>query len=97
MEDTKEKEEKMEEVSEEEEEEKRDITNPNDFLKAVIGSAVRVQLNSGIEYHGILTTLDGYMNLALENTEEVSYPFSLILSGIGCRWRGQEQLRRVFY
>ncbi|KAL3894079.1 MAG: hypothetical protein SGCHY_005480 [Lobulomycetales sp.] len=46
-------------------------TNPNDFLKTVIGAPVRVQLNSGIQYTGVLTTLDGYMNIALENTEEV--------------------------
>ncbi|KAJ1452006.1 U6 small ribonucleoprotein F [Pelagophyceae sp. CCMP2097] len=43
---------------------------PSDFLKAVLGRPVRVKLNSGVEYRGILACLDGYMNIALEQTEE---------------------------
>ncbi|KAE8211281.1 hypothetical protein CF319_g8897 [Tilletia indica] len=44
--------------------------SPNDFLKAIIGKQVIVRLNSGIDYRGILSCLDGYMNIALEDTRE---------------------------
>ncbi|OAV88797.1 hypothetical protein PTTG_28911 [Puccinia triticina 1-1 BBBD Race 1] len=43
---------------------------PSDFLKQVVGHQVTVRLNSGVDYQGILSCLDGYMNIALENTEE---------------------------
>lgn len=43
---------------------------PSDFLKAVLGRPVVVKLNSATEYRGILACLDGYMNIALEQTEE---------------------------
>ncbi len=44
--------------------------SPSDFLKQVIGQPVIVKLNSGVEYRGILSCLDGYMNIAMEMTEE---------------------------
>lgn len=44
--------------------------SPNDFLKGVIGKRVSVRLNSGIDYQGILSCLDGYMNIAMEQTAE---------------------------
>lgn len=44
--------------------------SPNDFLKGVIGKRVNVRLNSGIDYQGVLSCLDGYMNIALEQTAE---------------------------
>lgn len=43
---------------------------PGDFLKTVLGRPVIVKLNSGIIYRGILACLDGYMNVAMEQTEE---------------------------
>lgn len=43
---------------------------PSDFLKDIIGQPVVVKLNSGVDYRGILACLDGYMNIALEQTEE---------------------------
>ncbi|XP_061430739.1 U6 snRNA-associated Sm-like protein LSm6 [Lethenteron reissneri] len=44
---------------------------PSDFLKQIIGRpVVVVKLNSGVDYRGVLTCLDGYMNIALEQTEE---------------------------
>uniref|UniRef100_A0A1I7UUY4 U6 snRNA-associated Sm-like protein LSm6 n=1 Tax=Caenorhabditis tropicalis TaxID=1561998 RepID=A0A1I7UUY4_9PELO len=46
--------------------------NPAEFLKKVIGKPVVVKLNSGVDYRGILACLDGYMNIALEQTEEYS-------------------------
>ncbi|PWN29333.1 putative U6 snRNA-associated Sm-like protein LSm6, partial [Jaminaea rosea] len=44
--------------------------SPNDFLKNVIGKRVSVRLNSGIDYRGTLSCLDGYMNIAMEETSE---------------------------
>jgi hypothetical protein len=32
---------------------------PSDFLKSVLGRPVKVQLNSGLEYRGVLACLDG--------------------------------------
>jgi len=43
---------------------------PSEFLKGVIGRPVVVKLNSGVDYRGILACLDGYMNIAMEQTEE---------------------------
>ncbi|XP_053442513.1 U6 snRNA-associated Sm-like protein LSm6 [Nycticebus coucang] len=43
---------------------------PSDFLKQIIGWPVVVKLNSGVDYRGVLAYLDGYMNTALEQTEE---------------------------
>lgn len=45
-------------------------TTPSDFLKAVLGRLVVVKLNSGVTYRGILACLDGYMNIAMEQTQE---------------------------
>ncbi|KAI3436425.1 hypothetical protein D9Q98_005842 [Chlorella vulgaris] len=43
---------------------------PADFLKSIKGKAVIVKLNSGVDYRGVLACLDGYMNIAMEQTEE---------------------------
>ncbi|CAA0387512.1 putative sm-like protein Lsm6/SmF [Arabidopsis thaliana] len=43
---------------------------PADFLKSIRGRPVVVKLNSGVDYRGTLTCLDGYMNIAMEQTEE---------------------------
>ncbi|KAK9807854.1 hypothetical protein WJX72_011386 [[Myrmecia] bisecta] len=43
---------------------------PADFLKSIKGKPVVVKLNSGVDYRGILACLDGYMNIAMEQTEE---------------------------
>ncbi|GFQ96454.1 u6 snRNA-associated Sm-like protein LSm6, partial [Trichonephila clavata] len=43
---------------------------PSEFLKQIIGRPVVVKLNSGVDYRGVLACLDGYMNIALEQTEE---------------------------
>jgi len=45
-------------------------TSTSDFLKQVVGRPVVVKLNSGLDYRGVLSCLDGYMNIALEQTEE---------------------------
>ena len=44
--------------------------NPSDFLRQVLGKPVVVELNSGVNYRGILACLDGFMNIAMEQTEE---------------------------
>ncbi|GMH35343.1 hypothetical protein BSKO_03211 [Bryopsis sp. KO-2023] len=44
--------------------------SPTTFLKAIKGKPVVVKLNSGVEYRGVLACLDGYMNIAMEQTEE---------------------------
>lgn len=43
---------------------------PADFLRSIRGKHVVVRLNSGADYRGVLACLDGYMNVALEQTEE---------------------------
>ncbi|KAI0988681.1 hypothetical protein GJ496_004383 [Pomphorhynchus laevis] len=43
---------------------------PSEFLRSIIGRPVVVKLNSGVDYRGVLLCLDGYMNIALEQTEE---------------------------
>ncbi|KAF5322934.1 hypothetical protein D9619_002263 [Psilocybe cf. subviscida] len=43
---------------------------PTDFLKGVVGKRVIVRLTSGVDYKGLLSCLDGFMNIALEQTEE---------------------------
>lgn len=43
---------------------------PSHFLKEVLGRPVVVKLNNATEYRGVLACLDGYMNIALEQTEE---------------------------
>lgn len=44
--------------------------NPSDFLKQIIGRNVVVKCNNGSDYRGVLACLDGYMNIALEQSEE---------------------------
>ncbi|KAK3330288.1 U6 snRNA-associated Sm-like protein LSm6 [Apodospora peruviana] len=44
--------------------------DPASFLAGIIGSPVTVKLNSGVVYKGELQSVDGYMNIALEKTEE---------------------------
>ena len=44
--------------------------NPDEFLKTIVGKPVVVKLNNGTDYRGILSCLDGFMNIALEQTEE---------------------------
>jgi U6 snRNA-associated Sm-like protein LSm6 len=44
--------------------------SPTDFLKSIKGKTVVVKLNSGVDYKGILACLDGFMNIAMEQTEE---------------------------
>jgi U6 snRNA-associated Sm-like protein LSm6 len=44
--------------------------SPNDFIGNLYGKTINVKLNSGLLYKGVLTALDGSMNMALENTIE---------------------------
>jgi small nuclear ribonucleoprotein F len=47
-----------------------EITNPNRYLKSLIGKRIKVKLKWGMVYYGILQTFDTYMNLSLNQTEE---------------------------
>ncbi|PGH06578.1 U6 snRNA-associated Sm-like protein LSm6 [Polytolypa hystricis UAMH7299] len=44
--------------------------DPSAFLGEITGAPVTVKLNSGVVYKGELQSVDGYMNIALEKTEE---------------------------
>ncbi|KAK4192628.1 hypothetical protein QBC35DRAFT_482842, partial [Podospora australis] len=44
--------------------------DPSGFLSEIIGNPVTVKLNSGVIYKGELQSVDGYMNIALEKTDE---------------------------
>lgn len=46
------------------------VKKPTQFLQEIIGQNVVVKLSSGIEYRGTMACLDGFMNIALENTVE---------------------------
>ncbi|CAG0915453.1 unnamed protein product [Notodromas monacha] len=45
--------------------------NPKPFLNALTGKLVIVKLKWGHEYKGFLVSVDGYMNLQLDKTEEI--------------------------
>ncbi|KAH0605131.1 uncharacterized protein LAJ45_07023 [Morchella importuna] len=45
-------------------------SDPSGFLQEIIGAPITVKLNSGVEYRGELSSVDGYMNIALEKTVE---------------------------
>ncbi|RQM06886.1 hypothetical protein DH86_00000030 [Scytalidium sp. 3C] len=67
--------------------------DPSGFLGEIIGHQVRVKLNSGVVYRGELQSVDGYMNIALEKTEEYvngvkkrSYGDAFINSMITYKW-----------
>ncbi|KAI5862195.1 U6 snRNA-associated Sm-like protein LSm6 [Durotheca rogersii] len=47
-----------------------DGKDPSGFLSDIISKPVTVKLNSGVVYKGELQSVDGYMNIALEKTEE---------------------------
>lgn len=44
--------------------------NPRPFLASLTGKPVAVKLKWGQEYKGDLASVDAYMNLQLQNTEE---------------------------
>ena len=66
--------------------------SPSDFLKSVLGRPVRVKLNSGIEYRGVLACLDGYLNIAMEQTEEYGLDGQLKANYGDCFIRGNNVL-----
>ncbi|KAG4301119.1 hypothetical protein PCK1_002818 [Pneumocystis canis] len=49
---------------------KTQIDAPSAFLQHIVGRPVFVRLSSGIDYKGILSCLDGCMNVALEDCKE---------------------------
>uniref|UniRef100_A0A060T0X3 Sm domain-containing protein n=1 Tax=Blastobotrys adeninivorans TaxID=409370 RepID=A0A060T0X3_BLAAD len=57
-------------MSEQEQEVQPDASSS--FLGEISGSNVIVKLNSGLSYRGKLQSVDGFMNIALEDTKEFS-------------------------
>ena len=45
--------------------------SPSDYLRTILGRPVVIKLNSGVLYSGVLACLDGYMNVALEQCQEI--------------------------
>ncbi|KAI3661686.1 hypothetical protein MP638_002938 [Amoeboaphelidium occidentale] len=45
--------------------------NPKPFLSELTGKPVAVKLKWGMEYKGFLTSTDSYLNLKLDNCEEI--------------------------
>ncbi|OEU09560.1 Lsm6 protein-like protein [Fragilariopsis cylindrus CCMP1102] len=65
---------------------------PSDFLKSVLGRPAVVKLNSGIEYRGVLACLDGYLNIAMEQTQEFGLDGQLKATYGDCFIRGNNVL-----
>lgn len=71
--------------------EQKETRSPTDFLNSIKGKMVLVKLNSGVDYKGILACLDGFMNIAMEQTEVRVYMTSTqrwCVLGITC-WISQ--------
>lgn len=45
-------------------------TDPSKFLSTIIGSSVVVKLHNGVKYSGNLQSIDGYMNIVLDEAKE---------------------------
>lgn len=50
---------------------KMSTKKPSEFLKSIIGRPVIIKLNSGVEFHGILACLDGFVCLCLVDVDDV--------------------------
>lgn len=44
--------------------------DPSHFLSEITGRSVTVRLHNGVEYLGNLQSIDGYMNIVLDETKE---------------------------
>lgn len=66
--------------------------SPSDFLKSVLGRPAVVKLNSGVEYRGVLACLDGYLNIAMEQTQEYGLDGQLKATYGDCFIRGNNVL-----
>ena len=49
-------------------------SKPSEFLSGIMGKKVRVRLNDGTDYLGKLLSLDGFMNIAMDDAEEQKIP-----------------------
>lgn len=49
---------------------KSSIVNPKPFLASLVGKSVIVRLKWGMEYRGRLASVDNYMNIQLDESEE---------------------------
>lgn len=46
-------------------------TDPSTFLSDIIGSEVVVKLHNNVQYLGNLQSIDGYMNVVLDEAKEL--------------------------
>ncbi|ODV77206.1 U6 snRNA-associated Sm-like protein LSm6 [Suhomyces tanzawaensis NRRL Y-17324] len=46
-------------------------TDPSKFLSDIIGNSVVVKLHNGIQYSGNLQSIDGFMNIVLDDGKEL--------------------------
>ncbi len=51
-------------------EQKQTTNSVANYLSGITSSPVIVKLNNGFEYHGILSSIDGFMNIVLEKCSE---------------------------
>ncbi|KAG7915528.1 hypothetical protein KL934_003559 [Ogataea polymorpha] len=47
------------------------MSSTSNFLAEMTNSPVVVKLQHGLEYHGVLASIDGYMNVVLKDTAEM--------------------------
>ena len=66
--------------------------SPSDFLKSVLGKPAVVKLNSGITYKGVLASLDGFLNIAMEQTSEYGLDGEMTATYGDCFIRGNNVL-----
>lgn len=45
--------------------------DPSSFLSGIVGSSVVVKLHNGVKYSGNLQSIDGYMNIVLDEAKEL--------------------------
>lgn len=45
--------------------------DPSSFLSGIVGSLVVVKLHNGVKYSGNLQSIDGYMNIVLDEAKEL--------------------------
>jgi U6 snRNA-associated Sm-like protein LSm6 len=66
--------------------------SPSDFLKSVLGRPAVVKLNSGVTYRGVLASLDGFLNIAMEQTSEYGLDGEMTATYGDCFIRGNNVL-----
>ena len=47
------------------------IYNPGDFIGKIVGRPILVKLNNNTEYRGVLSSFDDYMNIMMEQVNNI--------------------------